>query len=94
MSSTSSDIVGRWVLHGDPGGELTYPDVVEFLDGGLYTVDHEGFAVWGGGDWERDGDTLRVQDQRDRMVPYRTTLDGDGLALVDEAGTTVRYQRG
>ena len=65
---------------------------VEFLAEGIYRTEHDGHSFWGGGDWDITDDTLLVQDQRDRMVPYQVDLKGTRLVLTDEHGCTIIYR--
>lgn len=86
-------ITGPWVLVDADGCSVDHPDEVTFTDDGIYTVVHEGFSLWGGGDYEIEASQLFVQDQRDAMVSYSISFDGDDLVLVGEEECTVRYRR-
>lgn len=88
-----TSLLGRWRLDSDSKCDLAHPTGVQFLAEGIYRVEHDGHSFWGGGDWDMTDDILSVQDQRDRMVPYRIGLEGARLVLTDEHGCTIVYRR-
>ncbi|MGI9613752.1 MAG: hypothetical protein ACR2QO_12630 [Acidimicrobiales bacterium] len=94
-ADADASVTGRWVLVDADGCVAEHPSEVTFTDDGIYTVVHDGFSLWGGGDYEIEAGQLSVQDQRDAMVPYQLSFEGDDLTLVGEEGDgcTVRYRR-
>lgn len=88
-----TSLLGSWRLSSDSDCELVHPPEVEFLDGGIYRTRQDRHSFWGGGDWDLTDDVLSIQDQRDRMVPYRVDLHGALLSLTDEHGCTIVYRR-
>jgi hypothetical protein len=94
---TNNALIGHWTRQAAEACAESYPDSLEFRDGGVYhgsAGDGQGFVQWGGGDYRLlDDRRIKLQDQRDAMVEYRFTLDGRTLSFLAPDGCRILYTR-
>ena len=90
----SEKIIGRWQKTNNSDCDQTFPDELEFLEGGIYNVPlrDDVFYVWQGGDYEWISENeIRIMTANDAMLSYRVSMEDGSLTFDDNADCTTTY---
>ena len=97
MPNEEIQLAGSWRKQGDPPCAEKYPAQLRVEPGGLYfgAADVPGtFIWWDGGTWRLIAPgRLALSVANDAVIEYAFSLEGDRLAITDEAGCEVVYVR-
>jgi hypothetical protein len=97
MAANEKALIGSWEkITSSPCSE-TYPDRLEFRDGGRYRGQKEPvgtYAVWDVGGFEIiDEKQVKISTASDSIISYEFSLSGDSVTFVDPQRCEIKYRR-
>jgi hypothetical protein len=96
MSAQKAQIVGNWVKTTRSTCDRTYPDLIQFQEGGLYFGQQEAtgtFTQWDVGTYKFvDSQQISISTANDATIVYNFSILNDVLTFIDPGGCEFKYR--
>lgn len=96
MAEKISQIIGTWKKESLSKCSESYPDRIEFREGGLYFTQNfpERFSIWDVGTYRVTGpNAVKISLANDAIVSYEFSLAEDFITFLDAKKCEFKYRR-
>jgi hypothetical protein len=97
MPTQTPPLEGNWEKITHSPCSQTYPDTLQFGQGGLYTGhqhDPGAFTLWDAGTFQVAGPgQIRISTANDAIISYKFSLRDNELTFTDPGGCAYKYRR-
>lgn len=92
------NLIGRWKKVTTTKCSEIYPDVLEFLEYGMYTgmrgEEGKEFSWWDTGEYQVLSESqVKISTANDAEITYEFSISGDVLTFTDNDGCEFQYRR-